>query len=81
MIIAFILAIASWFIFKRIWLSIIIFYVVTGIQKSRLWLSIPVRYLPPSLKGQNFGTLLYGIIFWPIILIINRGFTQTYQML
>jgi len=73
MVIALILAIISWFVFKKIWLSIIIFYIVTGIQKSRLWLAIPVRYLPPSLEGQNLSTFLYGIFLWPIILIVNRG--------
>jgi hypothetical protein len=73
MIISIILAIVSWFIFKKIWISIIVFYSIIGIKKSRLWLSIPVRYLPPSLKKQNMVSFLYGIFFWPIILIANGG--------
>jgi hypothetical protein len=69
MIIGLILAIVCGFIFKKIWVSIIVFYIVTGIHKSRLWLAIPIRYLPPVLRGQNLGTLIYGIFFWPIVLI------------
>ncbi|MCL2832122.1 MAG: hypothetical protein FWD78_03035 [Treponema sp.] len=73
MVIAFVLAIISWLIFKEIWLSLFIFYLVTGIKKSRIWLVIPIRYLPPNLKKQDLTTFLYGIFFWPIILMVNQG--------
>jgi len=79
MILSAIFAIVSWFIFKKSWLAIIVFYLVMGIKKSRLWLAIPIFYLPPSLQGQNFGTFIYGILCWPgspplIIKIISHQY-------
>jgi hypothetical protein len=69
MIIGIIFAIVCWFIFKKILVSVIVFYFITGINKSRLWLSIPKRYLPPSLSDQGFRAFFHGIFFWPLILI------------
>ena len=73
MIIGLIFGIIAWFIFHKIFVSIIIFYFITGINKSRLWLAIPNRYLPPSLSKKNLGSFIYGIILWPLVLIANGG--------
>jgi hypothetical protein len=72
MIIGLILAVISWFIFHKIIISIVTFYIVTGIWKSFTWLSLRSIELPPILKNKNIGSFILGIIIWPIISILNR---------
>lgn len=73
MIIGLILGIISWFIFKSIIISLIVFYVVTGIRKSSLWLGIPIErrnvFLPPVLKPLNICSFIIGALFWPVFII------------
>jgi hypothetical protein len=76
--IALIVAVICWFIFKKIWLSILLFYFITGIRKSRMWLSIRKIHLPPLLWKQNLGSFMYGVLLWPIVLI-GCGGDPTYQ--
>jgi len=72
MLIGIILATISWFIFKNIWLALIIFYMVTGIRKTMLWITLPPSYVPYFLKKQTIGVFILSILIWPMILISNK---------
>ena len=72
MVLAFILvAVVNWFIFKHIWFAIIIFYIVIGIRKTIIWLSLPDVYVPYFLKNRSLGSFFLNIFIWPIIIISN----------
>lgn len=73
MLIGLFFGIICWFIFKSILASLIVFYIVTGIRKSSLWLGIPLErrnvFLPPVIKPLTIGSFIKGVLIWPILII------------
>ena len=73
MVLGLLIGIISWFIFRKIIVSIIIFYFVTGLWKSFSWLSLRSTILPPALKNKTIGSFILGVFLWPLYVIINWG--------
>lgn len=71
MFIGIIAGIGIWYFSKSFFLTAFGFYLITGIHKSRLWLTIPVdirhRYLPPLVQASSIGSFIKGVFLWPLV--------------
>jgi len=72
MIIGFIFALLCWFITQKIWLTIVVFYIITGIRKTIRWTSLPNGCIPMVYK-KNFTSFFLCTLIWPIIMLANGG--------
>jgi hypothetical protein len=75
MIVGFIGAVICWFVSKSILATIIVFYLITGIIKSLSWKSMSPIDVAPLVRGS----IVRGIIFWPIITISNFIFDISHR--
>ncbi len=63
-------AIIIYLISRNILATLSVFYFVTGIRKTLLWISLPTPYQPYAVTRKKY---INSIISWPLIVFLHKG--------